>query len=195
MSAAFYLLTLLGEFPIALIGIFSEVFRPGYRFEVERRLRGGLFSVFFRSRGLRIGKAVHLEGVSNVKLGNRVSIYRGVDLLAGPRGQVRIGDRSHVGRHTVVNGIGGGVVIGNQCSISSHVSIFSLTNTIGGEIEKGGVVIGDAVLIGTGASILPGVEIGNGASVGAGAVVTRNVLPGEVVVGIPARVKRTVPGD
>lgn len=41
--------------------------------------------------------------------------------------------------------------------------------------------------IGAGAVILPGLVIGAGAMVGAGAVVTRNVAPGEIVVGNPAR--------
>jgi acetyltransferase-like isoleucine patch superfamily enzyme len=191
LSAAFYILAALGELPIALAGIISELFKPGYRFEVERRLRGGLLSIFFRGRRLRFGKALHFEGVSNIEIGNQVSLYRGVDLLAGPRGRVVIGDGSHVGRHSLVNGIGGAVMIGSQCSISSHVAIFTITNTIGGGIEKGSVVIGDSVLIGTGASILPGVEIGDGATVGAGAVVTKNVAPGEVVVGIPAKAKPT----
>jgi acetyltransferase-like isoleucine patch superfamily enzyme len=46
--------------------------------------------------------------------------------------------------------------------------------------------------IGVNVTILPGVEIGAGAVVGAGSVVTRNVEPGVVVVGNPARPARTV---
>ena len=41
--------------------------------------------------------------------------------------------------------------------------------------------------IGSGAVILGGVRIGEGALIGAGAVVTRDVLPGAVVAGVPAR--------
>ena len=41
--------------------------------------------------------------------------------------------------------------------------------------------------IGSGAVILGGVTIGAGALIGAGAVVTRNVEPGAVVAGVPAR--------
>lgn len=44
--------------------------------------------------------------------------------------------------------------------------------------------------IGSGAVILGGVTIGAGALVGAGAVVTRDVSPGDVVVGNPARFLR-----
>jgi UDP-2-acetamido-3-amino-2,3-dideoxy-glucuronate N-acetyltransferase len=43
--------------------------------------------------------------------------------------------------------------------------------------------------IGSGAIVLGGVRIGEGAIVGAGAVVTRDVAPGEVVAGVPARVR------
>jgi UDP-2-acetamido-3-amino-2,3-dideoxy-glucuronate N-acetyltransferase len=41
--------------------------------------------------------------------------------------------------------------------------------------------------LGSGAVVLGGVTVGAGALVGAGAVVTRDVQPGEIVVGSPAR--------
>jgi acetyltransferase-like isoleucine patch superfamily enzyme len=47
--------------------------------------------------------------------------------------------------------------------------------------------------VGGGAILCPGVEIGEEAFVGAGAVVTKDVPPGVVVVGNPARVLRRVP--
>jgi acetyltransferase-like isoleucine patch superfamily enzyme len=49
--------------------------------------------------------------------------------------------------------------------------------------------------IGGGAILCPGVEVGEEAFVGAGAVVTKDVPPGVVVVGSPARVLREVPDD
>jgi acetyltransferase-like isoleucine patch superfamily enzyme len=49
--------------------------------------------------------------------------------------------------------------------------------------------------IGGAAVICPGVEIGEEAFVGAGAVVTKDVPPGVVVVGSPARVLRDVASD
>lgn len=51
------------------------------------------------------------------------------------------------------------------------------------------VVIGANVWIGGGALILPGVTIGDDAIIGAGSVVTRDVPPGGVAVGNPARLR------
>jgi len=53
------------------------------------------------------------------------------------------------------------------------------------------VRIGSDVWIGGGAIILPGVTIGDGAVIGAGSVVTRNVGPGVIAAGNPARPRRT----
>ena len=56
------------------------------------------------------------------------------------------------------------------------------------------VIIEDDVFIGARALILKGVRVGRGAVVGAGAVVTKDVPPGQIVAGNPARVLGPVPG-
>lgn len=57
-------------------------------------------------------------------------------------------------------------------------------------LHRGDVVIGNDVWIAEGARILTGVTIGDGAVIGTRAVVTRNIPPYAVAVGIPAKVIR-----
>ncbi len=52
------------------------------------------------------------------------------------------------------------------------------------------VTIGHDVWIGHNAIVMPGVTIGTGAAIGSGAVVTKDVPPYAIVVGVPARVLR-----
>lgn len=47
--------------------------------------------------------------------------------------------------------------------------------------------IGNDVFVGASSTIMPGVTVGDGAIVGAGSIVTRDVAPGTVVAGNPAK--------
>ncbi|WP_394343016.1 serine O-acetyltransferase [Paenirhodobacter populi] len=53
-------------------------------------------------------------------------------------------------------------------------------------------IISDGVQVGAGAVIVGNITIGKGAIVGANAVVTRDVAPGTIVGGVPAKVIGTV---
>ncbi|AWV73770.1 antibiotic acetyltransferase [Latilactobacillus curvatus] len=94
------------------------------------------------------------------------------------------------------------ITIGNFVSISEDVEfIFGnhRTDTLttypmktmileeGAEaIAKGPIIVEDDVWIGRGSRILSGVRIGQGAVIAAGSIVTKNVLPYEIVGGAPA---------
>ena len=65
----------------------------------------------------------------------------------------------------------------------------NIEKTLNKTWELSPVLVKKGVSIGSGAIIMGGVTIGENAIVGAGAVVTKDVEPGTVVVGVPARVK------
>lgn len=102
---------------------------------------------------------------------------------------VFIGNNSTIGRSSYLDGRGG-LVIGNNVSISPQVNIITAqhhTNCefFSNEIKR--VKINDYVWIGTGAIILPGVELGRGSVVAAGAIVSKDVGEFNIVAGNPAR--------
>ena len=85
------------------------------------------------------------------------------------------------------------VTIGDRTQIGPAVQIYAADHPRDAETRHAGlefgrpVRIGSDVWIGGGAILLPGVTIGDGAVIGAGSVVTRDVAPGVIVAGNPAR--------
>lgn len=91
----------------------------------------------------------------------------------------QVSDAAELGAHTHVLH---NAVVSHGCRVSSFVTICA------GAVLAGDVIVEDGALIGANATVLHGgIRIGAGATVGAGAVVTRDVLPGATVVGVPAR--------
>jgi sugar O-acyltransferase (sialic acid O-acetyltransferase NeuD family) len=95
-----------------------------------------------------------------------------------------------------------GCVLTNQITIGEHVHL-NLNATIGHDVVigdfvtvapgvhvSGNVVLGAGSNIGTGAAIVQGLQVGNGTVIGAGAVVTEDIPPDSLAVGVPARVIR-----
>lgn len=85
-----------------------------------------------------------------------------------------------------------------------HISPYAQIHTGSLDISKGGnrshveapVVIGDYVWIASGAVITQGITIGENSVIGANSVVTRDVPPNSLVVGVPGRVIRQIePGS
>jgi acetyltransferase-like isoleucine patch superfamily enzyme len=89
--------------------------------------------------------------------------------------------------------IGNNVVL-SDCTIFGHDGAAQvLAKAYGVPLDAVGKVdIKDNVFVGWGAIIMPGVTIGPNAVVGAGSVVTKDVAPGTVVGGVPARQIGTV---
>lgn len=83
--------------------------------------------------------------------------------------------------------IGSFNIMNLSCTYGHDVKIGDCCVVNPGSNISGGVSIDDMCLLGTGCKILGGKHIAAGATVGAGAVVTKDVAPGHVVVGVPAR--------
>jgi sugar O-acyltransferase (sialic acid O-acetyltransferase NeuD family) len=84
-----------------------------------------------------------------------------------------------VGAHTIVNlacTIGHDTTIGRTVTLSPGVNV------------SGHVTIEDEAFVGSGAVIIERIRIGAGAVIGAGSVVTKDIPPKVVAVGVPARV-------
>jgi acetyltransferase-like isoleucine patch superfamily enzyme len=147
----------------------------------------------------------------DVKLGRDVKLGKFINLYG-----CEIGDETKIGAFVEIQK---NATIGRRCKISSHTFIcegvsiedevfighgVTFTNdtypraTTGGALQAASdwkvepTLVKKGASIGSGATILCNVVIGEHAIVGAGAVVTRNVPPGAIVAGNPARVLRSI---
>ncbi|MGN7610738.1 hypothetical protein ACQZV8_01490 [Magnetococcales bacterium HHB-1] len=89
--------------------------------------------------------------------------------------------------------IGPDSVLGHACKLNIHAAVhhdchvgdYSVLSP--GSRLLGTVTLEEGVYVGSGATVLPNRTVGAYARIGAGAVVCKDVAPGEVVVGIPAK--------
>ena len=123
------------------------------------------------------------EVIGRVRLKADASVWFGA-ILRGDNEWIEIGERSNIQDLSVLHtDIGFPLTIGADC-------------TIGHKVTLHGCTIGDNTLIGMGATILNGAKIGANSLVGAGALVTegKEFPENSLIVGVPARVVRTLDG-
>jgi acetyltransferase-like isoleucine patch superfamily enzyme len=128
---------------------------------------------------------------ARVILGRHCRLFFGVGFyLRGSGARVTIGAHTYLNRRTEIT-CRERITIGERCAIAWDVNIMDTdAHTFEDRPDTAPVTIGDHVWIGAGAMVLKGVTIGDGAVVAARSVVTKDVPPGVLVAGSPARVIR-----
>jgi acetyltransferase-like isoleucine patch superfamily enzyme len=184
--------------------------------KIRQRLYQVMFSKLGRDGYIQDG--VDFLGASCAEIGDRVFIFRharidsrgpdnrlcfkdgvaieyGVVIGAMNNTTIEIGEGTLINAYTCITGPGN-VSIGQNCLIAPHCGIFAnnhnyadLTQNIRDQgVTRQGIVIGDNCWLGHRVTVLDGVTIGSGSLIGAGAVVTRNIPPNAIAMGVPARV-------
>lgn len=156
------------------------------RFETEARLKAS----YDRSLPFADGLFDRWERAARLGFAEGSSIYNSSFVF----GDVKVGRNTWIGPFTVLDGAGGSVSIGEFCSISAGVHIYT-HDTVhwalsGGGLPKrsGPVAIGDRVYIGSQCVIRHGTTIGSGCVLAANSFINCDVAEGSIVGGSPARV-------
>ena len=123
--------------------------------------------------------------------GEGTTMYDNVLVL----GDVKVGRRTWIGPGCILDGSGGGLEIGDFCSISSGVQIYThhtvkRSISLGVEpVEYAPTKIGNGVYIGPNAVIQMGLTIGDKVIIGANSFVNRDIPTGSKAFGTPARIQ------
>ena len=133
----------------------------------------------------------------------RIAIHRLGNLLRWFRlaylrtAGVKIGERTMISLGAKLDVRRGKIVIGNDCLITHGTRILShdgASRMIDPKDNgEGRVTIGDNVFVGVNAVIMRNVTVGSNSVIGAGAIVTKDVPPGVLVAGNPAKMIRELP--
>lgn len=128
------------------------------------------------------------ERARSLGFGEGTSIYHNSYVY----GDVSVGRDTWIGPFTLLDG-SGGLTIGDRCSISSGVQIYShdtVRGTISGgavETERAPVAIGSFTYIGSQTVVDRGVTIGDHVVIGASSFINRDIPANTIAVGVPCR--------
>lgn len=203
--AELLIITFLGGLPSLFLGVLLR--RYFYRLicnTVGQSVFIQSFVELLGANAIHLGDGVHIfrgvridaRGNNNVVyLAPHVALEHGVSIGAMSETNLKIDERTFIGPYTLISGPGS-ISIGKDCLIAGHSGIFANNHTFSDSKrlirEQGlsckGIDIGDNCWIGHNVTILDGVKIGCDCIIGAGAVVTKDLPPGSVAVGVPAKV-------
>jgi acetyltransferase-like isoleucine patch superfamily enzyme len=146
-------------------------------------------------------RLLHYIGYSHVREMRKIAIGPGTRVAPNVSfryaERIQIGPECHIGERCYLwaGATTGEIVLGERVSLAPQVFITASDyRFVAGQPfreqprNERPVRIGDDVWLGTGVVVTAGVSIGDGCIVGAGAVVTRDLPPNSIAVGVPARV-------
>jgi acetyltransferase-like isoleucine patch superfamily enzyme len=130
------------------------------------------------------------ENAAQYGFGEGTTMYDSVLVL----GDVKVGRDCWIGPNVILDGSGGGLVIGDHCSIDAGAQIYTHDSVqwalSGAAYEHAPTRIGSHCFIGPNAVIAKGVTVGDRVTIGALSFVNCDIPAGAVAVGAPARVVR-----
>lgn len=130
------------------------------------------------------------EKAKLLNFGEGTSIYDNSLVL----GEVHVGKNTWIGPNTLLDGSGGRLTIGDNCSVSAGVQIYThdtvRKSLSGGKatIEKSSTSIGNDCYIGPNTIIVKGVKVGDRVVIGANSLVLKDIQSDKKVFGTPAKV-------
>jgi acetyltransferase-like isoleucine patch superfamily enzyme len=184
----------------ATLSLYRQIVRT--RNKAFSVLAGGAFAEF--GSGSVVQLPVRLSGEHRMSIGADVFVGAGAWLQVLDIGDsaddiaLQIGDRAAFAGGCVVSvarslTIGADVAMARNCYVADHTHAYTDSDTSisdQGLTDINPVVIEDGVWLGENVVVLPGVTIGRGSVVGANSVVTQDLPPHTVALGIPARIVR-----
>jgi acetyltransferase-like isoleucine patch superfamily enzyme len=151
---------------------------------------GGVFALGSRWEGSR-----YYPSVASFEPGSRTTVSGNFGVYSGFHLGVASGAELHLGSGFFNNGsmivCTNKIVIGEMCLFAEQVIVRDDdSHGVDNRPRSAPIIIGDRVWVGMRSTILKGVTIGDGAVIAAGSVVAKDVPPGALVGGVPARVIR-----
>ena len=146
------------------------------------------------------GEVLEALDSGRLRIGEATLLEPGCWLTLAPEAEIRIGEGCFLNRGTMLAAIER-IVIGDHVMFANHCFVGDADHryddpdvpiTWQGFVRRGPVRIGDNVWFGVNCVVSGGVEIGDRAVIGANSVVTRDIPPGTIAAGAPAKVIREI---
>ena len=158
-------------------------FYPEGRFSIRHLIRGLLSQGFHALLVYRVFNWFHRHRIPAQPI--RFLCERLIEITTG----ISIPAQCTIGKGCRIHHFGGivfhpSVSLGENCTVYHNV-------TIGDKGQRGlAATIGNNVLLGTGCAVIGEITIGDNCRIGANAVVTKSVLPDNIVFGNPAQTRK-----